>query len=608
MDFFERQASAQRKTKLLIFYFAMAVIGIIAVLQIVFAMILKVSFLDLQLLAMVAGGVVIVVAGGSIFKIMELSQGGRVVATMLGGELLQPSTQDLNEKKLLNIVEEMAIASGVPVPEVYLLPDETINAFAAGHGPGDTAIGVTRGCIEQLNRDQLQGVIAHEFSHILHGDMKLNLTLIGVLNGILGLAFLGGLLMRSSLFIRPDSRSDRDNKSGGLVLAIIAAGVALYLVGWIGVFFGNLIKAAVSRQREFLADASAVQFTRNPTGIAGALWKIGQFKSELSSPRAQEASHMFFGNGVPNQWVSLFATHPPLDERIKAIAPGFELSSAESKITPPPLPEVKEKESTAAGLERLLPVAAALLSDIPDFAGAAVRQAHSACAFVYAMLLDEDEGLRAPQLQGLRVDEAMMKEVLALFAKRSQIAIPQRLPLVDLAIPTLRHLSPDQYAVFRKNVRHLIESDQQVHLFEFALQKTVIRHLDLYFTKSTGAAVKFRFIGPLMPDIGVLLSAMAYVGHTDEGERDAAFAAGLKELPIDAATAPRRDNTCDLNRIDAALDQVAQAAPPIKKVIIAACRQVALQDNLLDNQQYELLRAIADSLDCPLPPLPPVQT
>lgn len=604
MDFFERQASAQRKTKLLVFYFALAVIGIIAVLQVVFALITKVSFLDPQLLVMVTLGVGVVVTAGSLFKIMELSQGGRVVATMLGGELIQPTTRDFNEKKLLNIVEEMAIASGVPVPEVYLLPDETINAFAAGHGPGDTAIGVTRGCIDQLNRDQLQGVIAHEFSHILHGDMKLNVTLIGVLNGILCLAFLGGLLMRASMYVRPDSR-DRDNKNGGLVLAIIAAGVALYLVGWIGVFFGNLIKAAVSRQREFLADASAVQFTRNPSGIAGALWKIGQFKSELSSPRAQEASHMYFGNGVPNQWLDLFATHPPLEQRIQAIAPGFELTESAAPITPPPLP--KEHESAAAGLERLLPTAALLLGAIPDFAGDAVRQAHSACAFVYAMLLDEDDHQRAPQLQGLIIDDAMRKEMLALFERRNQIAIPQRLPLVDLAIPTLRHLSPDQYANFRSNVRHLIESDQQIHLFEFALQKTVIRHLDLYFSKSTGPALKYRSILPVVEDVGVLLSAMAYVGHADDAGRDAAFAAGVRELLISPQAAPTRDRTCDLNRIDAALDQVAQATPPVKKVIISACRSVALQDNHLDNQQYELLRAIADSLDCPLPPLPAVQ-
>jgi len=604
MDFFERQASAQRKTKLLVFYFVLAVISIIAVLQVIFSMILGVPLLDPELLVYVAGGVGIVVAGGSTFKIMELSQGGRVVAAMLGGEPLNQQTTNLDEKKLLNIVEEMAIASGVPVPEIYILPDATINAFAAGHGPGDTAIGVTRGCIEQLSRDELQGVIAHEFSHILHGDMKLNLRLIGILNGILCLALLGGILMRASLYARAGSRG-RDDK-GNSTAAIIAAGVALYLVGWIGVFFGNLIKAAVSRQREFLADASAVQFTRNPGGIAGALWKIGQFKSQLESPRAAEASHMFFGNGLGEQWLSMFATHPPLEERIQAIAPGFQPSASSTtprQMTPPPLPQTPD--TSAAGLERLLPAAALLLSGIPEFATGAVRGLHSAAAFVYALLLDEKEDLRAIQLQGLQVDEAMRREVLALFARRGEISIAQRLPLVDLAIPTLRHLSPDQYADFRRNIQHLIESDQEVHLFEFALQKTVTRHLDLYFTKGTGDSVKYRAIAPILADVGVLLSAMAYVGHPDIAGRDAAFAAGVRELLVN--TPPRRDDTCDLAKVDAALDRVAQAAPSVKKTILTACRQVALHDGILDAPQYELIRAIADSMDCPLPPLPPVQ-
>ncbi len=604
MDFFERQTHAQTRTRWLVVYFALAVLGIMASLQIVFTLILGRPLGDWEVMGWVVGGVALTVTMGSLMKTAQLSQGGRVVAAMLGGEPVAGNTTDLNERKLLNIVEEMALASGVPVPEIYVLPDLSINAFAAGHGPGDTAIGVTRGCIEQLSRDELQGVIAHEFSHILHGDMKLNIRLIGILHGILCLAIVGGFFLRMNMFSSAGSRDDR--KGGGLVFALMAGGIALYLIGWIGVFFGNLIKAAVSRQREFLADASAVQFTRNPAGIAGALWKIGKFASRLESPRASEASHLFFGNGLADPWLSLFATHPPLEERIKAIDANFDGAQVR-EVAPPPLPAEKGPVAGGAILPQGLGRARALLAALPAFAGESVRDLHGGCAFIYAILLDQREEFRRVQLDGLKVDPPLRAETLALFERRGEISVEQRLPLVDLVMPTLRHLSPGQYAAFRENVRHLVESDKQINLFEYALQKALLRHLDLYFTRSTGPAVKYRSLVPLLPDVAALLTGLSVIGHPAVPDRDAAFAAGARELLINTSSPNlQRGEVCNLAAIDAGLDRIAQAAPDVKKTILKACRETVAHDGVVDLKEYELLRAIADSLDCPLPPLPPV--
>ncbi|MEX1118756.1 MAG: M48 family metallopeptidase [Terrimicrobiaceae bacterium] len=614
MDFFDRQERARKKTGLLVVFFGLAVLGIIVVLDLVFSLILDIPWHDPELILWVAGGVMALVTGGSLVKMVELSQGGRVVATMLGGELVHQHSTDPAEQRLINVVEEMSIASGVPVPEIYLLPDPAINAFAAGHGPGDTAIGITRGAIERLNRDELQGVIAHEFSHILHGDMKLNIRLMGLLNGILCIAILGGILLRITFYMPSDgggSRGDR-KEGGGIVLALLGAGLALYLVGWIGVFFGNLIKSAVSRQREFLADAAAVQYTRNPQGIAGALWKIGKFSGRLTSPRAEEASHMYFGNGMGDSIFDLFATHPPIPERVKAIAPNFDPSSVDTtpppraSPKPPPLPNRPLAAGVFARPEGPpMGFAAALLAGLPEFSRNATREMHSAMALVFSLVLDAKDEPRAKQLEGFMAEEAVRVEMLKFFEKRQEIEGAGRIALIDLAIPTLRYLSTGQYQTFRKNVRHLIESDEQIDLFEFVLQKVLLRHLDLYFSKSTGAKVKFRSIIPLLPDINTLLSALAIVGHPDQESREAAFAGGVRELLFKPSSHKMAlDERSEIAAIDTALDRLAEAAPDVKRTVLKACAQAAASDGMIGPHEYEVLRAIADAMDCPLPPLP----
>ena len=610
MDFFDKQAHAEKRTKLLVVYFVLAVVGIILTLHVTFALILGRSLTDLGLFGLVSAGVAVSVLIGSTVKSMELAQGGRVVAAMLGGSPVDMNSANPAERRLINVVEEMSLASGVPVPEIYVLEDMTINAFAAGHGPGDTAIGVTRGCIERLTRDELQGVIGHEFSHILHGDMRLNIRLIGILNGILFLAIIGGLLLRFSAYGPRESSSRDDKSSGSITLVFMAGGLALYLVGWIGVFFGKLIKAAVSRQREFLADASSVQYTRNPDGLAGALAKIAKFSSSLQSPRAEEASHLFFGNGVGDSWLDLFATHPPIEQRIAEIAPGFDIEAA-AKASPP-IPDGLP-ETPAPGGGRLagdlfpgqprIAAAVALLAGLPEFSRTASRELHGACALVYSLLLSGDAALRDSQIAMLDADPSLGEEALALFARRSELSSAQKIGLVDIAIPTLRHLSPDQYTTFRANVKKLIEADGQVELFEFTLQKILLRHLDLSFSNSTGTAVRYKSLVPLLPDVGVVLSALAFVASWTAADRDGAFQAGVTELLVKPEAFPlKRSDEIDLAAFDTALDHLCAAAPDVKRSVLTACGSAVMHDGLANDPEIELLRAIADTLDCPIPP------
>jgi Zn-dependent protease with chaperone function len=262
------------------------------------------------------------ILGASMFKTSVLSSGGGAVATQLGGTLVPADVQDPLRRRLRNVVEEMAIASGVPVPEIYVLEEESgINAFAAGYTPSDAAVAVTRGTLELLDRDELQGVIAHEFSHILNGDMRLNIRLMGVLFGIMVLGLIGRLIVRGGYHASiVSSRRDR----GTPVVLVIGLGLAI--LGGIGMFFARVIKAGVSRQREFLADASAVQFTRQSAGIANALKKIGGYSegSLIQAADPEEVSHMLFGSGL--KLSGMFATHPPLIKRIQALDPNFKES------------------------------------------------------------------------------------------------------------------------------------------------------------------------------------------------------------------------------------------------------------------------------------------
>ncbi|MEW6074668.1 MAG: M48 family metallopeptidase, partial [Planctomycetota bacterium] len=336
MDFFAHQDRARRHTGWLVFLFLLAVAGIVAAVYVVVLFALgglagssgpPPDLWDGGVLLLTAVGVLSVVGLGSAYKTAQLRAGGPAVAALVGARPVLPGTADAAERRLLNVVEEMAIASGVPVPPVFVMDrEEGINAFAAGHSTADAAITVTRGTLEQLSRDELQGVVAHEFSHILNGDMRLNLRLMGTIHGILVIGMIGWLILR--------------HVRGGKKNPLPLIGLALFFVGYAGTFLGNLIKAAVSRQREFLADAAAVQFTRNPGGLAGALGKIAETAegSRLHAAHAPEVSHMLFGAGTRSALGGLLATHPPLAERIRRLGAVVEPAPRAPRGAPPAAP------------------------------------------------------------------------------------------------------------------------------------------------------------------------------------------------------------------------------------------------------------------------------
>jgi len=644
MDFFQNQDVARKKTGLLVFYFFLAVILIILSVYVAIALVLGVAepagpeetvhtITDLwnpELFGVVAVAASSLIAGGSLYKIAALSGGGHTVAELLGGKLLHPDQANPDERRVLNVVEEMAIASGVPVPPVYLLENESgINAFAAGHKPGDAVVAVTRGTVRRLSRDELQGVIAHEFSHILNGDMRLNIRLMGVLFGILVIGLTGWIIFRSTTYggyVRLGARSNGDDKKGVNPLPLI--GLALYVIGYVGVFFGSLIKAAVSRQREFLADASAVQFTRNPDGIAGALKKIGATAegSTIRDPHAEEASHMFFGNalGGLSQLFGLLSTHPPLVERIRRIDPSFNGDFSQVRLDMPqdeaPRPEPLGRRArpgvmaltAATAMEKVgtldqerIAYAADLKESIPRPLREVVRDPLGAQAAVFALLIDPSETVRKTQFAWLDAYAlpAAVRETRMILADAQSLAPEARLPLVELATPALCQMTPAQFHDFIRTVEAMVQADQKLTLFEFALQRLLIRHVVAYFVRTKPRTIRYTTIPPLTVPAAVVLSALAQAGESTPEGAARAFAAGVTALGwpgIRLEMAP--PGTVGLREIDAALEKLAKAAPPLKKQILQACAACICWDGTVTAEEGELLRAVSDSLGCPMPP------
>jgi len=643
MDFFARQDEARRNTALLVFYFLLAVIALIAALYLAIAAIFyfggaQVSqgrratfdFWQPEMFGGVAAVALIITVSGSLYKIAALGgSGGERVAQMLGARPVPPNTTDLKQKRFLNVVEEMALASGVPVPAVYIMEkEEGINAFAAGYSTSNAVVCVTQGALNTLNRDELQGVVAHEFSHILNGDMRLNLRLIGVLHGILLIGLIGHTILRST------GRS-RGKGKGGIVLV----GLAMMVIGYTGVFFGKLIKSAVARQREFLADASAVQFTRDPGGIAGALKKIGGLAlgSRIRSAHAEEVSHMFFGNGMAAAWAGLLATHPPLVDRIRRLDPGFDGNFERAKVERTSAPTTARRaarrgtgtgaadsriptlallaatpalvaDSIGAPVKEHVDRARALLAAMPEGVRAAAREPFGARAVVYALLLDEDAGIRSRQLERLRAhaDAAVLAETETLHPLLADMDAAARLPLVDLCMPALRGLSEAQYRAFVDNVDHLIQADEEISLFEYTLSRILVRILDANFGKKRRAA-QYYSVRAVAGEISCLLTALARFGQPDEGEARRAFEAALPVFRGPGAAfeflPPERSG---VPQADEALNRLAETSPQIKKMVVIAGLQCLVHDGRIMPDESELFRAIAEALDCPLPPWPAV--
>ncbi len=644
MNFFELQDRSRKNTVQLVFLYIVAVITLVIMTNLlvmgVFGYINSEQVqdggdffqqMDWQIFAAVGTGVCVVVLIGSLYKIMVLSGGGKTVAEALGGKLVPQNTDDSKQRKLLNVVEEMAIASGTPAPPVYVLVDEPgINAFAAGLSPRDAVIGVTQGAIDHFSRDQLQGVVAHEFSHIFNGDMRLNIRLMGVLHGILIIGIIGYHIMRSVSHSRGGRKGGKG--AGGVVLL----GIGLMVIGYAGTFFGSLIKAAVSRQREYLADASAVQFTRNPDGIGGALKRIGGLKigSEVENSGASEFCHAFFAEGISGFMQSLSATHPPLDKRILRIDPQWNGEFARSdetdspqekeadKIEPWARQEMAKKVATVVtgaamadvthALDQIgspnketIDYARTLISGLPLVIIEAAREPYGARAVIYTLLLDPEQDVRDRQLKHLQTHADLDVQALMdkLMPEMGDLHIKSRLPLIDIVIPALKQLSLSQYKSFKKNMIALVEADSQVRIMEWSLQKILFSHLDGQFFKLTDTNVWYSNLNQLRKETALILSAMAYAGQKNQIKIEEAFFAAEKTLTFSGLQLAIKSDL-KVSNLDRALQKLARLKPLDKQRLLKACATSVVHDQKISPAEMEMLRAFSGVFDCPMPPIP----
>ncbi len=642
-EFFERQSSARRSTKWLVVMFFLAVVGIVALVFVASAAAVgayneipevRQSFGNTKPVAPwvfpagASAAALLLIVGGSFFKVAQLSGGGTTVAESVGGRRITHNAANASERRVLNVVEEMALASGVPVPPVFILPDEqAINAFAAGYSPSDAVVAVTRGTAEQLSRDQLQGVIAHEFSHILNGDMRLNIRLIGVLHGILLLGLMGQLLFRGAAY----SGRSRSKEGGGAVMAMFAIGLALVLIGFIGTLFGNLIKAAVSRQREYLADSSAVQFTRNPKGIAGALKRIGGavMGSRLKHPNAAEMSHMYFGQGVWEGFSGLMATHPPLQDRISRLDPEWNGKFPKSTGTAATVSQVagmaglvgavaaNEKlsvevvenaaDQVGAPTEDHRLYASRLLRELPQEITEAVHEPYGARAVIFALLLDNQQDVQTVQMDALAATTT--PDIVALTAKLApairQLDTRARLPLVDMSLPALRSITKSQYTEFSKAFQELVRADNRLGLFEWTLHRILLRHLRPQFEEVAAPRIAHYGLQRLAEPCSILLSTLAYTGGTNTQAAQAVADAATHLPNVDIKFLPVE--RCSLAKLEAALDQLTKVSAKHRGRLVQACAAAICADEEVNIREAELLRGISDMLDCPMPPLLPGQ-
>ncbi|MCX7962843.1 MAG: M48 family metallopeptidase [Burkholderiales bacterium] len=653
--FFERQETARRNTRLLVLLYAAAVIGVVIAVDLVVATAYLWAVGDrlradarppefgglyrLVPAAVYVWGAVATAAtilAVSVWNVAKLAQGGRKVAELVGARRVRPDTADPLERRYLNVVEEMAIAAGMRVPAAYVMDGEPgINAFAAGYTVSDAVVAVTRGALEHLDRDELQGVIGHEFSHILNGDMRLDIRMLGVLAGIVFVGSVGEFLLRAQ-------RGDGRSRSGPLLVV----GLALLVVGYVGLFFARLIKAAVARQREFLADAASVQFTRNPEAVAGALDRL---RSEpvgtlIRDRHAEELSHMFFAEAVALWFERLFATHPPIEERIRRVYPHFEprlyrekrARRAQAFAQAQALAGERREaaaallaEATLSGVGRragdaasawgrsagaaaalvgttdgaTLDYARRLLAALPQELKARMRTPHGARAALVALALALREDARRGQLAALRAAglEAIAEEAEAIAPLAARIGPPSRLPAIDLALAALKGAPEDLRRDAVRALEAVVHADQRVSVHEFVVLTLVRAQL---FPPPKPVAGDQR-LADLAPQAALLVSLVAHAGTRQDaiGARAeavaAAISAGAAEMGIEAKTA----GALTPEGAAAALEALRELAPLQKAILVRGLFATATYDGRIRLAEAELLRLVGAVLDCPLPPL-----
>jgi Zn-dependent protease with chaperone function len=662
MDFFAQQAQVQRSSRTLVALFVLAVLSIVVAVDLVCAFVLGVGLRPLPLLG-IAAAVVAVIGLASAYRVASLAGGGAAVARSMNAVEVPADTGNRQWQRLRNVIEEVAIASGVPVPEIYVMQDEpAINAFAAGYTPTDAAVCVTQGCLDRLSRDELQGVIAHEFSHVLNGDMRLNIRLIGLLFGIMAIGVIGRFLLWGGYFGVGDG-GGRRRRGGGSSGQLALAGIALLIVGAIGLFFGRLIQAAVARSRESLADASAVQFTRQTSGIAGALKKIAAITegSALQNPGRDEVRHMLFGDAEQGAW---FATHPPILERIRALEPGFDPAEIdainrrwlaaggnpddiEAHAEASPWQETARTFAAADGDAdvgaplRGFPVAGAAIggaipdraaelaitaagvasqvgspgsddyraatqlhAQIPPALAAAAHDPRGALAVVFALAISEHPDLLARQLEAVAqaFDAALADAVDRLVAQMADLHPMLRLPLAQLAFPVLKRRPRPEIERFVKTLDQLTRVDGRVGLDEYCLAKLVqvqvVAALDPAASFKPGAGK----LVDAADELRDLVALVAHFGNDDDDDARRAFQAAMQEaLPgVRAMYAIADDWQAALDR---AWDALMRLAPEGKQLVVQALARAIAADGKVTVAESELLRLACATLACPLPPL-----
>ncbi|HXI68977.1 MAG TPA: M48 family metalloprotease [Verrucomicrobiae bacterium] len=663
-DFFDREARAQKQTRRLVWLFSLAVLVVLIANNLLIASVVYVFhnpqandvwwnlariidrffyllgealvfprhclklILHPQVVGWISFGTLLSIAGGCYYKILQLSAGGPAVAKLLGGRRIESGTTDADEQRLRNVIEEMAIASGTPVPEIHVLDNERgINAFAAGHTRDDVAIGVTRGGVKLLTRDELQGVIAHEFSHILNGDTRLNMKLIGLAHGLFWPTILGRVLTYGSTEApsADDSIFVEDDKVK--VLPTAPLGFLFVVLGSISLPFERLVKSAICRQREWLADAAAVQFTRNPAGIEGALKKIGGLfkQGRLDTPHAEVASHLYFANSDYESWFSFLSTHPPLTKRISAIDPAFDGNFPKVKMLPPNqferdlafeqalnnmMAAAQSRPESSLALtggmtSEYLKEISMMRFSLPPEVKLALRTPTGAAGIIYSLLLSDDETVRAKQTAILRDHLATdaFAQTAALVPLVEALGDRYKLFLSEFAVPALRENNLSEHDAFHLTMQQLIECDGAIELFEYTLMKMVARQLRAHFSGPQPVTIQYGHVQNVLPECALLLSALAEIGAENETEARTAFAKGVEFLDV---TRPSirfltRDEW-DLAKVDAALTRLACRHDPQKRNILMACGKTVAANGRATERGVELLRAIADSLDCPMPP------
>jgi Zn-dependent protease with chaperone function len=642
LNFFEAQELARRTTRLLVVLYLLAVaavagavclgLGIAYTIGVLYGalppaaqVLIEGDHLGAALFAILLHGVphsvygwgagitLLVILGASVYRTFQLTGGGAAVADMVGGRRVDSGSAPPEERRLLNVVEEMAIASGVSVPPVFVMDRETgINAFAAGYSPHEAVIVVTQGTLQTLSREELQGVIGHEFSHILNGDMRLNVRLLGVLFGIVCIAQFGQFLIRSTA--QSMARVSRESRGPGIML--VFAGIALALIGFMGLELGRLIKAAISRQREFLADASSVQFTRNPDGIAGALDTIA------SSPRstlvhdvhAEELSHMFFVQGVANWMGALFDTHPPIEERIRRVRPGFQRARYRAQREAERARPVAVLDG-AGNLVKTIAVAASvgkptaehvdyarrLLAAISATLRARLADAQGAQQVVFALAIAGDEASRRAKLEALRARRGEPAAAAAQDAydemRTAGLGRAHALPLVGIALPVLKGLERSARDALIEDVANVVAADGKVTLGEFVLATIVRQRL----REGAGGPVasKYRSVAEVDADARVVLSLVAHAALADTA---AAYAKGAEYLGLNLRQ-PLPTAELSTSSVGASLERLRLLAPLAKPRVLKACLDAASADGIITLAQAELVRLIAATLDCPVPPV-----